>query len=107
MEFRNWIGIIMIAIGTSVLVAGFYDTTWLRIVGFIFIVLGFFIFATQRCLAYSESREFRVGPSNKNTSLPIMGDIFNTSGQRTGGRTDDWSSGGGSSSGDGGGGGGD
>ncbi len=107
MEFRNWIGIIMIAIGTSVQVAGFYEPVWLRIVGFIFIVLGVFIFATQRYISYSENREFRVGPSHKHTSLPLMGDIFNTSGQRTGGRTEDWSSGNGSSGGDGGGGGGD
>ena len=105
MEFRNWIGIIMIVIGTSVKVAGFYDGPWLRVVGFVLIVLGVFIFVTQRYIAYSEYREFRTGPSNKNTSLPIMGDIFNVSGQRTGGRTEDWSSGSGSSGGDGGGGG--
>ena len=105
MEFRNWVGLIMIVIGTSVQVGGFYDAPWLRIVGFVFIVLGVFVFVTQRYIAFSEEREFRTGPSNKNTSLPIMGDIFNVSGQRTGGRTDDWSSGGGISGGDGGGGG--
>lgn len=104
MELRNWIGIIMIILGSSVNVAGFYDATWLRVLGFVLIFLGVFIFATQRYIAYSEEREFRVGPSHKNTSLPLMGDIFNTSGQRTGGRTEDYSSGGGSSGGDGGGG---
>lgn len=95
----------MITIGSSVQVAGFYDAVWLRIVGFVLIILGVFVFVTQRYIAYSEGREFRTGPSHKHTSLPLMGDIFNTSGQRTGGRTGDWSSGSGSSGSDGGGGG--
>lgn len=104
MEFRNWIGIIMIVIGSSFQIAGFYDMTWLRIIGIVVIILGVFIFSTQRYIAYSEGREYNIGPSYKHTSLPLMGDIFNTSGQRTGGRTDDNYSDGGSSGGDGGGG---
>ena len=97
MELRNWIGIILIIIGSSLQVAGYYSEPWLRVVSFIIIVIGVFIFATQRYLAYSE-RDHYAGSSHKNTSLPLMGDIYNVSGQRTGGRTND------SSDGDGGGG---
>lgn len=88
MEFRNWIGIILIVIGTSLQVYGYYGETWVRVISFIIIVLGVAVFATQRYIASSENSEFNYGPSSKNTSLPLMGDIFNTSGQRTGGRTD-------------------
>jgi len=105
MELRNWIGIILIIIGSAFQVAGFYDALWAKILSIVLIVIGFFIFGTQRYIAHKESRDFNYGVSNKNTSLPLMGDIFNTSGQRTGGRTDDWSSGDSSGGGDGGGGG--
>ena len=105
MEIRNWIGIIMIVLGTSLQVYGYYSETWIRVISFILIILGVFVFATQRYIASKEASEFHYGPSNKNTSLPLMGDIFNTSGQRTGGRTDNsWSN---DSSGSDGGGGGD
>ena len=104
MEIRNWIGIIMIVIGTSLKVYGYYAEPWINVVAFVIIFLGLIIFATQRYIARKESSEFNYGPSSKNTSLPLMGDIFNTSGQRTGGRTEDsWSND--SSGGDGGGGG--
>ena len=89
MELRNWIGIIMIFIGSGLLVSGFYGEQWLLIISFILIFLGAFIFATQRYIARAESREFNYGPSNKNTSLPLMGDINNVSGQRTGGRQEE------------------
>lgn len=105
MELRNWIGVILIVIGTSVQISGFYDAPWLRIVGFVLIFIGVFTVGTQRYIAYKESKEYNYGPSSKNTSLPLMGDIFNTSGQRTGGRTDDWSSGNSSGGSDGSGGG--
>ncbi|TPV52218.1 hypothetical protein FJ444_21170 [Aestuariibacter sp. GS-14] len=104
MELRNWIGIIMIVLGTSLQVYGYYSETWVRVLAFIIILIGVFVFFTQRYIARKEAAEFNYGPSAKNTSLPLMGDIFNTSGQRTGGRTEDsWSSD--SSGGDGGGGG--
>ena len=104
MEIRNWLGIILICIGSSLQVYGFYSETWVRVVSVIIIIFGIAVFATQRYIASKEASEFNYGPSGKNTSLPVMGDIFNTSGQRTGGRTEDsWSSD--SSSGDGGGGG--
>ena len=92
MEFRNWIGLILIVAGVSVQAAGFYFAAWLSVISFILITLGVVVFATQRYIDYKESNEINFGPSNKNTSLPIMGDIFNSSGQRTGGRTEDWSS---------------
>lgn len=105
MELRNWFGIILIVIGSSVQVAGFYDQTWLRIIGFVLIFIGFFIFITQRYISFKESQEYNYSPSQKNTSLPLIGDIFNISGQRTGGRKDDnFSSDSSGSNGDGGGG---
>ncbi|GEA11105.1 hypothetical protein [Alteromonas sp. KUL49] len=93
MEFRNCIGIFIIVIGTSLQIYGFYAEGWVSVVSFIIIFLGLVIFGTQRYIARKESSEFNFGPSQKSTSLPIMGDIFNSSGQRTGGRTEDsWSS---------------
>ena len=92
------------------LISLYYSWGYLRVrvVSFIIIVVGVMVFATQRYIASKETSEFNFGPSRKNTSLPIMGDIFNTSGNRTGGRSEDsWSgdsSGGDSSGGDGGGG---
>ena len=103
MEIRNWVGIILIVLGSSLQIYGYYSETWVRVVSFIIIVVGVMVFATQRYIASKERSEFNFGPSRKNTSLPIMGDIFNTSGNRTGGRSEDsWS--GDSSGGDGGGG---
>ena len=58
----------------------------------LFFILGVFIFAIQRYISHSESREFRSESEKRHISLSLMGDIFNTYGQRTGGRTDDWSS---------------
>lgn len=90
MEFRNWIGIILIVIGASLQVVSIYDTMIFRVVGFVLIVIGVAIFGTQRYIAYSERNQYNYGPSRKNTSLPIMGDIFNSTGQRTGGRKEEF-----------------
>jgi uncharacterized membrane protein YgcG len=86
MEFRNWIGIILVIIGTTLQVTSFYTGVWLTVISVLLITLGVFIFATQRYIAYTERDNYNYGTQNSRSSLPLIGDIFNLSGQRTGGR---------------------
>ena len=90
MELRNWVGIILIVIGASLQVVSIYETMVFRVIGFVLIAIGAAIFGTQRYIAHSERNQYNYGPNRKNTSLPIIGDIFNSTGQRTGGRKEEF-----------------
>jgi hypothetical protein len=92
MELRNWIGLFILLIGVIIQPLGYLYAPWLKVVSFVLISIGTFVFIAQKYIDFKEEREFTIGSSHRNTSLPLFGDIFNFSGQRTGGRTEDWSS---------------
>ena len=60
---------------------------WLTAASVVFIVVGVFIFMTQRYLDAEADREF--GRGRNYSPIPRLGDIFNYSGQQTGGRREE------------------
>jgi len=85
MEPRNWIGIILVIIGVIIQPVGWMYTFWLQILSFVLIFIGVFIFVTQKYLDYSVAREL----SGKGGS-GMPGDIHDSSGWGSGGRSDSW-----------------
>ena len=101
MEARNYIGIVLVAIGTTIIPIGWMFSPILTVVGFLLFSLGVIIFMTQRYIEKSEEAEF--GSREKEQSGPGMpADIHDNSGWGSGGRSEGWSSS--DSGGDGGGG---
>ena len=98
MEARNYIGIVLVIIGTTLIPIGWMFSTTVTVIGFVLFVLGLIIFMTQRYIEKSEEAEF--GGSGKGGS-PMPADIHDHSGWGSGGRSEGWSSS--SDSGDGGG----
>jgi len=100
MEARNWIGIIFIVAGIALQPVGWMFVFWLQILSFILIVIGVFIFVTQKYIEKKEEGEFAIG-KGKGSAVP--GDVHDYSGWGQGGRSESWSSsndGGGSGGGD-------
>ena len=101
MEARNYIGIVLVAIGTTIIPIGWMFSPILTLVGFLLFVLGLVIFMTQKYLQKSEEAEF--GSYGKDRHGPcVPTDIHDYSGWGSGGRSEGWSSS--DSGGDGGGG---
>ena len=101
MEARNWVGIVIILVGVVLQPVGFMFAFWVQCVSAVLIVIGVFIFVTQKYIERSEANEYE-SRSEKGHVLP--GDINENSGWGSGGRSESWSS---SDSSDGGGGGGE
>ena len=89
MEFRNWIGIIIIIPGVLLLPIGWMFYFPLQIISFGLIFVGVTVFATNRFLDKTVESEFN-GGSRSGSAMP--GDVHDHSGWGKGGRSDSWSS---------------
>ena len=90
MELRNYIGLVLIVIGTSLMPVGWMYSQIIAFVGFLFLVLGAIIFYTQRAIRKEEAQELRYGSSQRGHDLPA--DIHGHSGWSRGGRSESYES---------------
>ena len=88
MEARNYIGIVFVVIGTTLIPIGWMFSTIATVVGWIAFILGLIIFMTQRYIEKSEEAEY-----GENRGGPVVpSDIHDHSGWGSGGRSEGWKS---------------
>jgi len=89
MELRHYIGIFIIAIGTTLIPIGWMFSSTVTVIGFTLFLLGLVIFMTQSYIKKVEDAEFR-RYSKGGSAMPA--DIHDNSGWGNGGRSEGWSS---------------
>ncbi len=89
MEVRHYIGIILVAIGTTLIPIGWMFYPILTIVGWVVFVIGVLIFLTQRVIKKMEDKEFG-GEGKFGSCVPT--DVHDHSGWGKGGRSEGWES---------------
>jgi len=87
MEPRNYIGIVLVAIGTSLIPIGWMYSPTTTLIGFIIFLLGLIIFMTQKYIEKIEDREFS---SSARSGQELPADINDHSGWGHGGRSTGW-----------------
>lgn len=91
MEARNYIGVVLVAIGTTIIPIGWMFLPILTVMGFLMFILGLVIFMTQRYIEKCEEAEFG-GQGSKSHGPGMPSDIHDYSGWGSGGRSEGWSS---------------
>jgi uncharacterized membrane protein len=90
MEARNYIGIVLVVIGTTLIPIGWMFSPVTTLIGFLLFVLGLVIFMTQQYIERSEEAEFSRFGKRGNGGMPT--DVHDHSGWGSGGRSEGWSS---------------
>ncbi|MFC1772171.1 hypothetical protein ACFL3A_02315 [Pseudomonadota bacterium] len=88
MEARQYIGIVLVIIGTTLIPIGWMFSTITAVVGWVAFVLGLAIFITQRYIEKTEEAEF--GSGRGGSGIPT--DVHDHSGWGSGGRSESWKS---------------
>ena len=91
MNVREITGLALLIVGTAIVPLGWIISHKLLLLAALFIVVGTWLFYTERMLKREEQLS-KESSSNGNYGAPIPGDIHNYSGWRTGGRTEHFDS---------------